>query len=181
MYIFSIRMILQNFYRPIVHVRYKVHTVLFEKGKGACFFQGCRNHGGRGCLRPPDFDGSVNPILTRGAYYAHMPPLPSAFKTFWHPWLAFAYERTQKSKAKRRKLKKFISINLQWLSFFSVLSSLFQFLFFSPSLSPSAFCSRSSALCNITIGWNHFWGIFSFFCLRFSSNLVQITEWNQSM
>ena len=106
---------------------------------------------------------------------------PSAFKTFWHPWLAFAYERTQKSKAKRRKLKKFISINLQWLSFFSVLSSLFQFLFFSPSLSPSAFCSRSSALCNITIGWNHFWGIFSFFCLRFSSNLVQITEWNQSM
>ena len=96
-----------------------------------------------------------------------MPPLPSAFKTFWHPWLAFAYERTQKSKAKRRKLKKFISINLQWLSFFSVLSSLFQFLFFSPSLSPSAFCSRSSALCNITIGWNHFWGIFSFFLPSF--------------
>ena len=70
--------------------------------------------------------------------------------------------RTQKSKAKRRKLKKFISINLQWLSFFPS-----QFLFFFPSLSPSAFCSSSSALCIITMGWNHFWSSFScYFCLH---------------
>ena len=71
MFTFFIRMILQNVYDSIVHVRYKVHTVLFENGKGACLFQGCRNRGGRGRLRPPPyFYGSVNPISTRGADYA---------------------------------------------------------------------------------------------------------------
>ena len=103
-------MILQNVFNPIVHVRYKVHTVLFEKGKGACLLQGCRNRGGRGCVHPPDFDGSVNPISTR------LCPPPQILR---HSDISgLLGRRTQKSKAKRRKLKKFISINLQWLSFF---------------------------------------------------------------
>ena len=88
-----------------------------------------------------------------------MPP-PSDFKTFRHLWLA--WKKNTEVQSKETETEK-VHLYKSAMTFFFPS----QFLFFFPSLSPSAFCSSSSALCIITMGWNHFWSSFScYFCLH---------------